>query len=356
MKRYIAVDSGKYATKIAVYNEEKDEIKLGSFRTKISEGNFADDALEKQTLIAEYDGKIYKIGNGATQEAELSTSKSSEIHKICVLTAIAMNVSDNEVDEVCAAVGIPVKEWENVDKRNEYKNYIMPDGEIEIKIMTKSGQEPVKRRFKIVSKHVYPESQGALFVSEVAPFVSGTVGIIDIGNLNINCTSWTGGELDREYNVTDELGGNILINGLSQELTATFSRCDENLVARVLRCPLEKRMLVPNRPNPEIEKKSKEIIDDYLTNHVKAIKRRCDSKHWSLDFMKLVFIGGTSSLLENEIIKVFGSEVYIPKNPEFVNVMGFLRVMCSKHLDKVISLSTDKEDKGKSKEEPKKEG
>lgn len=344
MERFIAVDSGKYATKIAVYDTGNDKVSVQKFRTKISEGNFNDDALEKHTYIAEIDGNIYKIGNGALQEAELNTSKASEIHKMSVLTAIALNVSENEVDEVHAAVGIPVKEWENVDKRIEYKNYILPDGEISIKLMIDSEKEPVIKTFKIISKHVYPESQGALFLTDVAPHTNGTVGIIDIGNLNINCTSWTARELDRQYSVTEELGGNILINGLSQELSATFSRCDENYVAKVLKQPYEKRMLIPNRPNPLIEEQSKKIIDEYLLDHVKLIKRKCDSKHWSLDFMTLVFIGGTSSLLEKEIKEIFGSEVYIPKYPEFSNVMGFLRVMCSKHLNKVIPLPDDRND------------
>lgn len=338
MERFIAIDSGKYATKIATYDDKEDKVVVGKFRTKISPGNFLDDALETSTVIAEYDGKIFKIGNGALQEAELNTSKASEIHKISVLTAIAMNVSDNEVDDVHAAIGIPVKEWENVEKRNEYKHYILPDEMVEMKIMLKSETEPITKRFRIVSKHVYPESQGALFLKSVAPYSNDTVGVIDIGNLNINGTCWTMRELDRQYSLTDELGGNILISGLSQELSAAFSRCDENYVAKVLKQPKDKRMLVPNRPNPEIESSSKALIDEYLINHIKQIKRRCDSKHWSLDFMTLVFIGGTSDLLVNEIKSVFGDDVIIPNKPEYANVAGFLRVMCSKILNKVIEL------------------
>lgn len=114
---------------------------------------------------------------------------------------------------------------------------------------------------------------------------------------------------------------------------------DDNYVAKVLKQPKDKRKLVPNKPNPEIEEQSKNMIDEYLLNHVKMIKRRCDSKHWSLDFMKLVFIGGTSALLENEIRDVFGQDVFIPKNPEYANVKGFLRILCAKHLDKVISFT-----------------
>lgn len=338
MERFIAVDSGKYATKVAVYDKEKESVKMFKLRTKIGAGNFKDDALEASTIIAEYNGKVYKVGNGALQEAELNTSKASEVHKICTLAAIAMCTSSNEVDEVHAAIGIPVKEWENVEKRLEYKNYILPDEEVCIKVMTKSGLDPVEKRFRIVSKHVYPESQGALFLKHVVPFNSGSVAVMDLGNLNINCTCWNNRELDRQYSLTDELGGNILISGLSQELSAAFSRCDENYVAKVLRLPKNERMLKPNRPNPEIEEESKKMINEYLLNHVKMIKRKCDAKRWSLDFMELVFIGGTSSLLKDEIHEIFGEEAYIPEHPEYANVAGFLRVMCAKLLDIVIPI------------------
>lgn len=344
MERFIAVDSGKYATKVAAYIPETDEVKAFKFRTRMGWGNFDDDALEASTVIIEYNGKVYKIGNGAEKEAALETTKSSEIHRLCVITAIAMCVGDSGEDEVHAAVGIPVKEWENVEKRMEYKQYILPDDKVTVRLMIRNETEPVTRSFTIVSRHVYPESQGALFLKKVAPLSNGTVAIMDLGNLNINCTCWNHRELDRQYSLTDELGGNILISGLSQELSAAFSRCDETYVAKVLKQPKEKRYLKPNRPNEEVERLSKEMIDDYLMNHVKLIRRKCDAKHWSLDFMNLVFIGGTSDLLKEEIKTVFGEASYIPKNPEFANVSGFLRIMCAKFMDKVINIPKVDED------------
>lgn len=225
------------------------------------------------------------VGNGAVKEAELNTSKTSEIHKICTLTAIAMCVSKDEVDEVCVAAGIPVKEWENVEKRAEYKAYIFPKGEISLKIMD-SQLNPITKTFKIVSRHVYPETMGALYLDNVVENSNDAVAIIDLGNLNVNGTYWNRRELDRQYSFTDELGGSILISGLSQELSAEFSRCDENYVAKVLKQPLEHRMLVPNKPNPEIEKRSKEMITEYLIDFVNLIKRRCDAKHSNLISIK----------------------------------------------------------------------
>ena len=56
--------------------------------------------------------------------------------------------------------------------------------------------------------------------------------------------------------------------------------------------------------------------------------------------MPLCFIGGTSKLLANEIYSVFGERVYIPDNPEYANVLGFLRLLCGKRLNLVIPTHT----------------
>lgn len=60
-----------------------------------------------------------------------------------------------------------------------------------------------------------------------------------------------------------------------------------------------------------------------------SIKTKCDARHWSLDFMNIVCIGGTSKLLEKEIYEIFGKETFIPDNAEYINVTGFLRKMCA---------------------------
>ena len=344
MERYIAIDPGKYATKCAYVIENGDKISTVTckFRTKVSEGNFADDALEPSTMIAEYEGKVYKVGRGALREAELNTNKMDETHRICALVAIAGICSDKEFDEVHAAIGIPVKEWEIVEKREQYKKYMLPEGEISITLMTKAGKAPVTKRFKIASRHAYPESQGAIFLQQVVKtrkeMQSANVGVVDIGNLNINLTLWENTMLDQNASMTGELGGNILISGLSQKLSAVFSRCSEATVASVLRQPYEDRVLKPVKKNPQVEEQSRKIIDEYLLEHVRNIKRKCDALQWDYDFMPMVFIGGTATLLKKEIHEVFGEDCYIPNNPEYANVSGFLRVLCSKELGIVIPL------------------
>lgn len=344
MERYIAVDSGKSATKFASYNttdwEKKGYVLKGKFRTKIGVGNFEDDMLENNTFVAKFstdeNEAVYKIGNGALSEAEMETSKRTDIHKMCTLLAIAMQCSEDEVDEVHAAIGIPVKDFENVAKRNEYRNFILPDGEIAVTYKKSASAEPVTIRFRIISKHVYPETLGALFVDGVDG--SEPTAIIDIGHLNINLSVYSNGtEPDQDYSLTDVLGGNNLVTGLSQELSSAFSLCDEKTTARVLAGPREERYLHPVRPNKRVEEESRELINRYLLKHVREIRKRCDGKRWPIEFMNLVFIGGTTAFLDDEIREVFGDNVIIPDEPEFANVLGFLRIMCGKLSGKMIA-------------------
>lgn len=46
-ERYISIDSGKFASKISEYIPEYDGIRKFQIRTKVSEGDFRDDAIEK---------------------------------------------------------------------------------------------------------------------------------------------------------------------------------------------------------------------------------------------------------------------------------------------------------------------
>ena len=43
----------------------------------------------------------------------------------------------------------------------------------------------------------------------------------------------------------------------------------------------------------------------------------------------LLSTGGTAKLLVHEIHAVFGEHAFIPEDPEYVNVDGFLRKMCA---------------------------
>ena len=331
--KYIGIDSGKFQTKGASYNDETRDYVTVKFRTKASAGEFRDDMLGAATYLAEVDGKVYKVGYEARKEAELETSKKSEIHKVSTLATIASILADGhkekDFDEAVNVVaGIPYQTCCVVSERLEYKDYILPKGPITVTVKRTSTEDPIPVTFHFEKRLVYPESIGVTYMYPKQ--LSGVSGIVDIGNLNINNTYCDSFSLIEENSFTDEMGGKILISGLAQQLSSEMgARVSDDLVAKTLMKKKEERFLVATNGAKGVAEKSKAIIDAYLLEHVEGIKRKCDARHWPLSFMNIVVIGGTAELLKYELREVFGENIFIPERPEFVNVEGFLKKLCA---------------------------
>lgn len=336
MDIYIGIDTGKYATKVAVYDKEQDHTCLFNFRTRVGSENiiFEDDAIEKNTFIVEYDGKMYKVGNGGKKEASYDTSKKDEIHKICALTAIARCVPANneEAVNVHVAIGMPIKIFLNAALRNEFRDFILPDGEIIMRIKEENYSDPVTKKFQIVSKIVCPESGGALFLNPLK-YKNAKTAVIDLGNLNCNGTVWSGFDPISNMSFTENLGGRILLMGLAGELAARYGDIfDVDDVIAVLRKPLEERKFTATEDEAAT---SAQFIHDYLCEFVENIKTTAMAKRWSVSHYDILFIGGTAKILENEIKEVFPNAKVVDK-PNFANVIGFLAKIVSKDLGELI--------------------
>lgn len=351
MQRWISVDSGKFRTKVAEYNTVRKNARSCHFRTKIGPGDFRDDSLEKNTIIVEIDGATYKIGNGALgKEAELETTKQTDIHKIATLAAIAVMCSQNETDEVSVAIGLPAMNWADVGERENYKQYMLEDKEYCIKIKKSSDSPIVEKKFKIKNKYAFPESIGALFADDAPEITEDTmVGVLDIGNLNINATVWQNVELQKEDSFTGEQGGKLLIQSLSQELYQKLGiRCNEKVVgAAIYGKEPGDRYLIPSGTMSEeqrqhIKETSNQIINESMYNFVREIKAMLDAQKWAIEFMPIIVIGGTGKVLEHELKKVFG-DIYVIKNACDVNAMGFLNMMCAKKAELGIDIFAEDE-------------
>lgn len=345
MVRYISIDAGKYASKVVEFKKEKDCIKEYMFSTKVSPGDFRDDSLNKNTFLAEIDGEVLKIGNGASGDgAELTTSKATPIHKQCILFAIALFCSDSESDEVYVSVGLPADEWRDVSKREEFREYLFgteKDKEYSIKIKTTSDGEVIEKRFVIKKSYIFPESLGALF-SDDSPNPMNYLGVLDIGNLNVNASIFLNAELQPDESITSEMGGSILCQSIANALSVKFGRCSETYVMQLLK--KKKRYLPATKGFPNIEEESATIITNCIYDHILKIKRMLDAKQWS-DFIQIVAIGGTTNLIRKELSEVFGEKLTILKSPCYANSYAFLRLMCSRipEINKVVPLTVEQE-------------
>ena len=346
-KRYLAIDPGKYNTKFNAYDSESGKQTLRKFRTKISEGTFDDDMFDEWTFIVQIDdGPVYKVGRDGRREPEMETSKKAEIHRVCALTAAALALGPGEHNDVNCVIGIPYQLCSIPEERLDYKRFIFGEpGDVHtVKIKTDCMGPVLTSVFSFDRQLVYPEGIGVLY--EYPSRLNGPTGIIDIGNLNTNnlyCDSFM---INGDGCFTAEMGGKILISGLSATLTSELgARVDDNMAASTLLKPYDQRYLKSVKKNRDTDIRSKKIIDTYLLEHVKQIKQRCDTRQWPLEFMNIVCMGGTAKLLKNEILQVFGEETFIPDMPEYVNVKGFLKKMCA---DDGINLTQEADMGGKS--------
>ena len=329
MSHYVAVDCGKYDTKVCALTGK--EIKRFKLRTKIGPGCFADDMLKKGTAIVQVnDGEPVMFGYGAQTEPVMETSKQTVTHRLATLASIAMALGEGEFQDVYVAIGMPLAIAGNAMTRIEYKDFILDtDGQTHTVQWKTESTGPVHQTvFTIAKRFVYPEGCGVLWMFPEK--CMGSTAVIDIGNLNTNNIYAESLNPEDEMCFTGELGGKVLIAGLARALEAELgSRVAESMVAQALLKEGAERKLVSARGDRAVEEKSRAIIADYAMQHVQLIKQQCDVHHWPLDFANVVLVGGTAKLLQQELKEVFGDYIFVPDAPEYVNVQGFLRRMCA---------------------------
>lgn len=318
MRRKLGIDTGKYATKCVMkrsreYNETDKELKFLS-RMDNKDTDFG--LLNGNTYMVEYNGKKYRIGENATYDSFIE-SKAEEIHKVCLYTAVALTV-DND-DSVVIGIGCPLSIFINKEERNKYRQYMMGDKDITITIGGK------KHHFCIENILVLPESSGVVYL-HLEKYKDKTVGVIDLGGLNTNCGVYKNITPVLTTLFTTRLGGKVmrkqlldLLNErLGMEVPLQDFQMDEVL----------KNGYVRNRKDSLKEQASRKLIHDYKYQHIKDIYDECIKHNWPLDTMDLIFIGGTSLFLINEIKEVFGvDDDSFFEDADMLNAKGFLRAL-----------------------------
>ena len=318
MRRKMGIDTGKYATKCILkrsreYNETDKELKFIS-RMDNSDTDFG--LLNQNTYMVDFNGKKYRVGEAANYDSFVE-SKAEEIHKICLYTAIGL-MTDND-DTVVVGIGCPLSIFVNKEERRRYRQYMMGDKDITITINGK------KHHFIIENIIVLPESSGVIYLY-LEKYKERTVGVIDLGGLNTNCGVYKNITPVLTTLFTTRLGGKIMRKQLLDLLNERLG----------LEVPLQDYQMdevlkdgyVRNRRDCAKEELSKEIIHDYKYQHIRKIYDECIKHNWNLDSMDLIFIGGTSLYLINEIKEIFGvKEDSFFEDADMLNAKGFLRAL-----------------------------
>ena len=307
--KFIAVDTGKFATKAVTLRGDGSE-RFITFRTK-SEETMRTEAQGK-SYIVEYKGRRYLVG----EQAEVSSAKltkAEDIHRISAYTAIHQLSSGD--DTVVVAIGCPLSVFENPESKEAYKKYMFPDRQIEIKV------NETTKKLTILSVIVFPESSGNIYLDR--KYESMSAGIIDIGGLNVNACVYNKTMPIISTLFTENLGSNVLAQNLKNALATKYG---EDIPQWMMEDILRDGYVVDNMSSSGIREGSKEFIADFKKKHIESIIKKCEANGWNLRLTRLVFTGGTSELLREEILQVIPGAI-ICEEPEKVNVRGFLKAI-----------------------------
>lgn len=326
MDRYISVDSGKGFTKISVI--KNDRIEDMNIESRMDASDMCESP-EKETYIVEYEGQVFKIGCGANQQAPYETTKKSTIHKISTLTAIALHCENNDIINI--AIGCPLTIYENVQQREDYKDYMLPKGDV--KITVKTPKKNIERVFSFGKRLVFPEGSGILYLN-MKEFQNRYIGVVDLGSLNMNGSIYNNCMMQHDYSITSaDLGANPLINSLAKRLNAAYSiNVSPEWVDNMLKDPDKTNRMVRSKNVPDAYEKSPLLIAEHLESHVEKIIEALTKAQWDILNTSLIFVGGTSGLIEEELRKVFKNngvdEITIPEDPQHANARGWLKALC----------------------------
>lgn len=299
----IVVDSGKFGTKAIGY-DGNGKIQKVYFETKMNPTSETQTS-DEETFAIELNGERFLIGKNASTFNDSDTTKTKDLHRNAIYTAIHRLVNDN--DEVYLVVGCPISVYTDKEKREEYEDFIGRNKDITI---TVNG---ITKTFRIANVQTLPESSGYAF-KHLDTVDEKLYAIVDIGGLNANCSIYEGAVMQVNTEFTYNLGVNVLRIGLKKKLNQKFS-C--NLNDKQVEEAMKKRFI---KINPE---KSREVIDEFFLNHVNKLREAMKENMWDIKNIDFVFTGGGSLLLADEIRKVFGEDVTISDNAVWDNAEGF---------------------------------
>lgn len=308
--RIIAVDPGKFATKAATNRTDGVERFL-TFRTKMEETLRTE--AQGKSYVVQYEGKRYLLGEQA-EVASAKSTKAEEIHRIATYTALHQLA--NGEDSIVVGVGCPLSIYENAATKEAYKEFLFPSRQIEIKV------NGTTKRLNILRAIIFPESSGIIYLDKNR-YENTSVGIVDIGGLNVNCCVYNKTVPVLSTLFTENLGSNVLTQNLKNALSTKYG---EDIPQWMMDDILRDGYVVDNMTSTGIREGSKEFIADFKKKHIQSIIKKCEANGWNLRLTKLVFTGGTSELLREEIKEVIPGAT-ICEEAEKTNVRGFLKAL-----------------------------
>ncbi|MDM5250086.1 ParM/StbA family protein [Lysinibacillus sp. G4S2] len=318
---FVAIDSGKYATKAIMEYKEKTYILI--FRTKMQEVSDIGIDIQSNSFKVELDGKQYLLGDMVSEnKSDFNLSKETLIHKLAIYTAIVelMKKANAYFHNVYlhVAVNVPITVYKNKTSKDSFKEYIENKNKtIYLRINDNAHV------FNLNDLTICFEGMGLVFAN-TEEYSKYTTAVFDIGGLNTTYCIFNGIQPNFNSMTVSHLGINTLKARLEQELVQRYNK---NVSANDLEQIIKKGYF---SHMGKIDEESREIIQKIKAVHLEQILSYAKQHDYTFNQDKIIFSGGGALLLQQEIQNSFPNATTVI-NPQFANVKSFLEIIKVKY-------------------------
>jgi len=296
--KIITVDAGKYNTKGIVDGKQI------IFRTKMEEVDNSVYSDRINTFHIHWENKNYLLGDGV-KDVDYDTNKHKLQHKLAVYTACS-ELTRGEEEDLYLVVLCPIEMFLHPQRREEFRQFILDDGKIELEI-NKS-----KKVLTLKDVTIFSEACATVF-SNYRKFKNQIKGIIDIGGLNVNGVVISNMSPVKGTEFTINAGSYLIMEKIKKELNKQLKINIQNY---------QMEFIIQQGYHNYNKETSVEIIQEILSDHFKEIKQNMKANNWDVDGLEIVVTGGGSLNLGIDNIKKHLRFVEQSNNPIWDNVIG----------------------------------
>jgi len=297
----VSVDPGKYATKAITQS------KRIYFPTRLSPNPTMDPT--GNTYHIQHQGNSYLLGEQAEQSS-FDISKAEMVHKLATYTAITqLQEFDHHIQLV---LGCPLNIYKNKELREAYKSYILDNRFIHLLI------NGISYAFYIENILVLPESAGIVYLSPTL-FKNKRTAIVDLGGLNMNFCVYDNYIPQVSSMFTLNLGGYELQTNILNAINTKYGIVlnSQDIWYIVQQGGLKLKGKIDNDSITLVNS----LIEEYLHRVLQEVRKN----GYNFDTMEVVFVGGTSKLIENKVRQCV-PHAFIPEEAEWSNCHGFFKI------------------------------
>jgi len=322
-KVLIAIDSGKYATKAVLEFNRKQYV--SAFRTKVQRVQDIGIEIPANSFLVNFENQQYLIGDVVSEDfSDYNLSKKIINHKLAIYSSIVDLERKAGIDlrsvQLHLIINAPINVYKDAKAKESYHNFIFNHGKpIRITLNNKVYT------FKITSLTIAFEGVGLVF-AEPETYANTNTSVIDIGGLNTTYCDFHGLNPDFSSMSISNLGTSSLKATLGNRMVEKHGiNVSPNDLENIL---LDNHLIHQGH----LIEGSTELITEAKRTHLSSIINNARQKGYTFNNRKIVFIGGGSVLLSDQIKEAFPMGKIV-KNPQFANLKSFLSILKVKFKD-----------------------